>query len=341
LAAKEAKLQQKIEEARRELARLNEQQTANQLKDAADQLQKAQDMGGNPEQDLQKAADDLNKAKQQIQQAQEELARELLVKMADQLEGIKLREVASLERTEKLHTKVLRDKLWSEGLLDTMAGNIDAQKGIGDDTDNLKDKLKEAKVFHAILGKAKKSMDDAGDVMTKRRDEGKDRQGPEMMNEAELKDEAEWQKDTVGYQKHAIKRLDNLLESIKEEIARMDKKKEQKDKDGKPENPPDPENPPKDKEPQGGMRPRDGIPPMAELKALRAEQLDLNERTEAFAKKYNLDNLDDKAKAELADLSREQTAIHELFQQILPRPAEPAGDPNEQKKEKEKKGDAK
>ncbi|MBM3997036.1 MAG: hypothetical protein FJ303_23225 [Planctomycetes bacterium] len=340
LAAQHEKLQQQIEKTRRELARLNEQQAAEKLKAAADKLNDAKaeiEQGGDPGQKQREAAQELNKAKADVKQAQEELARELLVKMADQLEGIKMRQVASVERSEKLHAKIMEKKSWMNEYLDTMDGNIDAQKNIAEETDNLKEKVKEAIVFKAALEKAKESMDKAVETMTIRREEGKERRYFEIgekMNAKELKDEVDWHDTTIAHQKRAVNRLDNLLDSIKEEIDRMDRRKKTK----KPEEPIDPDKPPPEpKEQKGGLKNQDGIPPMAQLKALRAWQLDVNNRTEDFDKRYpNRDNLTDEQKAELADISREQTLLHELFQQVLPRPAVDGNPPNE-----EKKGDAK
>jgi hypothetical protein len=320
LADAHEQLQEKIEETRRELARLNEQRAADDLKQAADKLDKAgQDLkqDGDPGPAQQQAKEELDKAKEELKKAQEELARELLVKMADQLEGLKIRQVASLERSESLHAKIIQRKSWTEPFLDTMEGNMEAQKGIAEETDNLKEKLKEAKVFHSILEKAKKSMDDAGKTMEIRRDEGKERrylEVGEMMNAKELKDEVDWQTDTVKHQKQAARRLDNLLESIKEEIAKKNAKKE-KEKDQAKQDPKKDEG----KEPDGGMRPQDGIPSKAQLKALLAEQLDLNERTEDFAKR-NPDLKNPEDAKELNEIAREQREIQELFLQITAPP---------------------
>jgi hypothetical protein len=337
LAEQHADLQKEIEKTRRELARLNEQRAANELGKAADKVEEAGEKlrnGQNPEAEQNQAQKDIKNAKKDVKQAEEELARELLVKMADQLEGLKIRQVASRERSESLHSKIMQRKSWTEPLLDTMDGNIEAQKGIGEETDLLKEKLKEAKIFHSILEKAKKSMDEAGKIMEIRRDDGKDRrylEKGEKMPADELKEEVERHDETVKHQKQAVKRLDILLDSIKEEIAKMNQKKEQQAKN---ENPDDP---PKEDEQQGGMRAQDGIPPMAQLKVLRAEQLDLNERTEDFAKRNpDLKKLDDDQKKLLEDLSAEQSAIHSLFLELTAQP-----EPAEQPEPKEKKGEPK
>ncbi len=318
LAKQHEQLQEEIEKTRRELARLNEQRAANDLADAAKNVEKAGNdlqQGNNPDDAQKKAQQDLKNAKNDLKEAQEELAREMLVKMADQLDGLKKRQVASLERSDALHTKIMDKKSWSDAFLDTIDGNIDAQKDIGAETDTLKDKLKEAKVFHSVLDKAKKSMDDAGEVMKIRREEGKDRRRIEMgekLDAMELKDETGWHNDTVKHQMAAVKRLDILLDSIKEEIEKMDRKKKEREENPNGDNPPD-------EPPQGGMRAQDGIPPNAQLKALRALQLDLNERTADFAKRVpDPAKANEDQKKELQELSDEQAAIHQLFQQILP-----------------------
>ncbi|MBI3821357.1 MAG: hypothetical protein HY289_01610, partial [Planctomycetes bacterium] len=156
------------------------------------------------------------------------------------------------------------------------------------------------------------------------------------MDKEELKMEVDWHDDTLRYQKHALKRLDNLLDSIKEEIAKMDEKKERERN-----NPPDPDKMPPEDNNNPPPRPGDGIPPMAQLKALRAEQADLLERTEKFAKDHKgkkiPDELNDPAKEELQRLSDEQTELHRLFQEILPA-QQPMPQPEQKEQKEEKKG---
>ena len=51
------------------------------------------------------------------------------------------------------------------------------------------------------------------------------------------------------------------------------------------------------------MRPGDGVPPLAQLKVLRAEQLEVNEQTKEFAKNHpNLNNLNEAQQRELTAL---------------------------------------
>lgn len=327
LAKKHADLQEDINKMRHQLARLNEQRAANELNEAAKNIEKAAEdikQGENPDQAQQKAKEEVNRAKEELKQAEEELARELLIKIADQLEMLKIRQVGSLERSENLHAKIMKRKIWTDAFLDTIEGNMEAQKSIGEETDVFKKKLESAKVFYSLLEKAKDAMDKAGTAMERRRDEGKDRR-EEKMNDMELKDENEWHGDTVKHQKVAVQKLERLLDSLKDEIS-----KKKKPRDLAKEQDPMGQDMPEEK--QGGMQARDGIPPTAQLKVLKAEQLDLNQRTEDFAKRNpDLKKLNDDQQRELNELSQEQERIHELFQSLFP-PQQAQPEPKEGEK---------
>ncbi|MSQ93282.1 MAG: hypothetical protein EXR98_01860 [Gemmataceae bacterium] len=322
LAKKHAELQDEINKMRHQLARLNEQRAADALNEAAKDLEKAgNDIkdGANPDQAQKEAKEKVQRAKQELQDAEEELARELLIKIHDQLEAIKIREIGSIERSENLHAKIMKKKIWTDAFLDTIEGNMEAQKGIAEETDVFKDKLKEAKVFHSLLEKAKEAMDKAVKVMDTRREEGLNRR-ENKFDDMELKDENEWHADTVKHQKVALQKIERLLDALKDEIKKPKKQLAQKDPMGDDE----------PKESQGGMQDRDGIPPTAQLKVLRAEQVDLNQKTEDFAKRNpDLTKLTEEQQRELAELSQEQERIHDLFRGLFPpqQPMPKEGDP--------------
>ena len=70
-------------------------------------------------------------------------------------------------------------------------------------------------------------------------------------------------------------------------------------------------------QPKGGLKAQDGIPALAQLQALKAEQLLINERTKDFAKMHpNMENLPPAAQAELKIIHSDQQALFELFQEI-------------------------
>lgn len=320
LVEKHENLKAEMEKAERELARLQEHQAANNVKDAIDNVEKAKknlQQGGDPQQAEKQdraAQEKIKDAKMDLQESEQELARELLIKIADKLKGLKERQEALVQRSEDFHSRLMRVKQWRDGNLDSIEGNIDAQKGIAVETDDLKEKLKEAKVFHSILERARESMDQAAKVMEERRDGGKELRNDDgiKLEEKDLKHEGEAHADTIKHQTQAAKRLDRLLESLKEHLA----KKPPQPRDERAQNDENPKEPKEEKK-QGGLRAQDGIPPMAQLKALKAEQLDINERTEDFARRHpDVEKLNDAQKTELADLFREQDRLDSLFREI-------------------------
>ena len=61
------------------------------------------------------------------------------------------------------------------------------------------------------------------------------------------------------------------------------------------------------------------LPPTAQIKALRALQVELNERTAAFAQAHpDRMKLGDADREELEELERSQREIAELFQKLAP-----------------------
>ena len=108
-----------------------------------------------------------------------------------------------------------------------------------------------------------------------------------------------------------------MLDAAKDEMGKKKappKKDQAKEDGGEP------------KEQQGGMKAQDGIPANAQLKALRAEQADIYERTQQLAKANpDAGNLNDAQRRELTELHNDQNRILELFQQITA-PAEKKGE---------------
>jgi len=335
IAEKLGNLQDRMEKLERELARLQEQKAADALQKAQEEIANAKkqiEMGGDPQPNEKKADEELKNAKRDLQQAEEELAREMLIKFHDRLKADKGRQDALIERSENLHKKIIRDKSWRDSYLDTITGNIDGQKAVGEETELLHDKIKEAKVFADILKRAKESMDTAEKTMDGRRELGKERRyaekdGDERMDAKELKDEEDSQGETIRNQKDASKRLDRLLDALKEELAR------------KPQAPPEPPDDPGGDEqpPQRGQQNADGIPPTAQIKALKLEQLDLNDRTEDFARQNPGPELTDAQKKQFRDLEMEQQRLSELFQELVAQMQPPMPQPMPEPKQGEKK----
>jgi hypothetical protein len=158
-------------------------------------------------------------------------------------------------------------------------------------------------------------MDEAVGVMRDRRQQGMaqgqvDLKAGQLQDEDQLEFDSQKSKETLKHQTQAGERLQRLLDSIKEELAKQPPEK----KDPTVKEPDEPPDGPK-------ARPGDGIPPMAQLKALRAEQMDLNERTEDFTRR-NPDtmNLNAEQRRELEQLQLDQRNLQELFLQMTAMP---------------------
>jgi hypothetical protein len=328
LAKEHEQLQAQMEKMERRLAQLQEQKAAEEVRQAREDVAKAQkgmqQQNGEPgdmqkqenQENLKEAEKKLEQAKEDLQDAEQELAREMLIQIHDRLKAARDREEALVERSVELHEKIVRRKSWTDPFIDSIDGNIDAQKMIGEETEALREKIKEAKVFNSIMERAKESMDKAGKAMEERRLEAPDRRyiekgDGELMSKEELDDENNWQTNTVKNQKQAVQRLDRLLDALKQEIAKKPPPRKQEDA---AKNDDDPKEPKK----KGGVRGGVGIPGMAEIKLLRAEQLDLNERTEEFAKANpDVKQLTDAQRDQLKELLEEQERLRDLFGEVV------------------------
>jgi len=317
LAEEQRKLQEDVKEKARELARLQADGASKELNRAGQEMERAAQQlenGENPEDAQNEALERLEEAQAKLQEAQDELLREQLAKIADKLKGLKDRQDKATEESVRLHKlAVEKAKKWEPKYLPSLKGLENSQKTIARETESLKEKLKGAKVFELILNKAVKSMDEAGDKIKIRWDKANHRDN--AFDKEELADELKSQEETLRLQKEAGRKLTSLLDALKEEIAKAKRPRKEKKNGGKEKEPED----------QGGLRgPGDGIPPVAQLKALRDEQREINERTKEFAKRYpNWPKLDEaqmprmaEIQNELAAIQSEQAAIQRLFEEI-------------------------
>ena len=121
-----------------------------------------------------------------------------------------------------------------------------------------------------------------------------------------------------GLQQDALRRLDQLLDAVKSEVAALQKNGGSGVAGGGG-----------DGGDGGGERGPQGLPPLAQLKLLRAMQEDVNKRTVAFTKAHpDLDKLAEKEKTELAGIRADQHDIEVLLEELRKanEPADPEGD---------------
>src|SRR5262249_37164174 len=176
------------------------------------------------------------------------------------------------------------------------------QKALGKETATVtEEKLSGAPVFARILERAAKEMEQAADRMRKHRQEVLDKGKPESPDGAEA----------ARLQKEVLRRLDQLLDALKEPPSRPMRPGGGEGGDGGNGG--------------GGRPPGDGIPALAQLKLLRALQADVNQRTDTFKKDHpDLTKLTPGQQTELQALERDQRDVANLLEELLG-PANPEG----------------
>jgi hypothetical protein len=72
------------------------------------------------------------------------------------------------------------------------------------------------------------------------------------------------------------------------------------------------------KQKKGGIQAQDGIPGTSQLKALKAEQVEINARTKVFAERHpDFNNLTPPQQAELDGIRAEQERLLDLFREMI------------------------
>ncbi len=317
LAKEEKELQQKAEDMAARMGRERNARGAQAMQQAAAQIKKSvekleRDKPEVPEQENQEALDRLNEARREVaqarEQAEDELAREQLAKVADEIKRVRERQEGINAQTERVVRELqqAKEKRAVLGRLGEIAG-AQGMEGLAQETAGLAEKkLDSAPVFGKALRKISDLMDEASLKMLEHRDAIKDNEngdspaGPEALSR----------------QKEILRRLDQMLQAVKEEQGHMEP-------GGRPDD--GGENPGGGGGGGGGAE-GDGIPPLAQLKLLRQLQADINARTVEFRKAHpDADKLDDKAKTELQGIRKEQQELADLLEELI-QPDDPPAD---------------
>jgi hypothetical protein len=312
LAQEQRQLQEEARKKGRELARLQAPRAGKEMEQAAEQMgwaAKQLDDGDDPDEAQQQAKERLKKAQEELKlaekQAQDELAREQLLRLADQIKGLKERQDQAVKESERIHKRVLQEG-WGRGLLVSLEEHRQVQQGLSKEAASLTEKLKGAPVFEMLMKKAGREMEAAAKSMKEREDKAIPRQGNPLDKQA-LVEENYSEEKTEKFQKAASHRLERLLTALKPMLDQA-RRQEDEDKQGGQGGGGQ----------KGGIRGGDNIPPLAQLKALRDEQLEVKERTEAFAKAHpDIQKLNPEQRAELQSLHADQEELFRLFRQLM------------------------
>lgn len=222
----------------------------------------------------------------------------------------------------RIHAELLKRRKWERVLASSMLSLRDAQRGLGDETEKTaKEKLQNAKVFAHLLGLAVDAMKRTADRLEDRlgTDDGPDNAAPKPGLNQQAEEAAQAEIDQL--QKSTLRRIDQLLDALKPETGGSMRPRQQQPKGGAGQG-----QPPGGGGGGGGGANGDSIPQLAQLRALRALQIEVNEETKLFAKKHpDLTKLTEKTKDELRSLRKEQEDIANFFQELNAQ-AEPEGE---------------
>jgi hypothetical protein len=326
LAKQQEELAKRTQKVMDELARLRNQRPGQALGGAVEEQKEAVKKLSRGERDPEQPEDILDRleeARREIakarEKAEEELGREQLARIADTLKALRERQQGMVEEAQRIQDAARARKELSRALKASLAGLANAQEGLGKETDDVARKeLTGAPVFLRLLQRVALDMSRAA---ARAREMGREPPAVEALPDPDLD----------RHQQTALRRMNQLLEAIKEQQQDAPRPIKGGDEDGEMGGEPGG---------GGGGGGGDGLPPMAQLKLLKAMQEEVNERTASFRKRYpELENLPKKARDELDDIRREQKEVADLLERLTTPPDEP--EPEMKKDENEKKDDKK
>lgn len=302
LSREQKQLQDEAERMARRLKRLEAEKAGSSTASSSQKMQQAgsnagQGQGGQAAQQAEQAEKDLEQAQQELAQrraqAEADLAAEQLAKMEDALRGLRDQQQSVIEETARLEAIRELAGSWTRGQLISVGDLARRQEQLQAEAEAMAEKLDPARVFHLALTGA----------------------AADMKNAAELLGQQQTGAPTQLAEKHALNRLEQLLQALSKDAPQQPDNQQQPPGGG--------EGGPQQPQPQ-----TDGIPPIAQLKLLKMLQLEINERTTALDAKRN--TLTPREADEWVRLSAEQGRLADLVLE-LSKPSEenPAEDPGQ------------
>jgi hypothetical protein len=309
LRKQQQKLQEDTDRMARRLARLEARQSQDSAGRAASRMREAQDRLDEHDQagaaaQEQEALDDLEQAQRELarqQRAEEEqLAREQLARVADELIGMIPRQQAVIDETRRLDELHSQTGKWSRAQLVSLRDLAKVQEHLEGETGRIIEKLSAAEVFVLALKGAARHMHSAGEQLARR----------------------ETGAATQKMQEAARRRLADLVEALKpDEPDPSEKPQDQAGggSSGQQEGPPS-----------------DGIPTLAQVKMLITLQKELFARTAEIERLRGKDGqLPPAARQELETIAREQGDLADLARNLSSISSTPDGRSEEKRAEKE------
>ncbi|MCU0704903.1 MAG: hypothetical protein MUF18_13075, partial [Fimbriiglobus sp.] len=313
LAAEQDHIQRKAEELLERLTRDRQDASADKLRDSIDAMQKAKEQleqGIAPNEKEQEALDRLKESVDRLdrEQNQEEqkLGREKQRELAEMLKGLRDRLQAADDEAARLHSEVTKKKAWTLPLEKSLRTVSETLATVGAEVKEFTEKeLDPLPVYKRLAGQAAVLVDSATKRFDERMEQIKDASGDPFDLVVEVAADERSRRPL----KTAIRRLNHILDSLAEDPkktgAEAPKPGEPKGQDGDMST-----------GPQGNPEQK-GVPPLAQLKALRGVQAELNTRTRDFEMAHpDKSKLLDVEREELEELERSQREVAELFEQV-------------------------
>jgi len=310
LAPEQEALRKKVEAAAEKLNRARQPEAAEKLRNAAEKMAAAQaalEEGRAPGEQQNEALDKLEEAVNKLDKdrANDEakLAKENAEKLAEQLKAIREKLAAADAEAVRLQTDVLQQKVWDRGKIASL-GDLDERiRTVAEELRKFnKANFEPLPVFQQLAEQAADAAERSSQRFADRKIDVLDAIGEPFDSTVETIADDRCRRPL----KTAIRRLDHILEAMKEDTKKNAKPAE------KPDMPPD-------MPPMPMPMVEQPMPPTAQIKALRALQVELNERTNAFSKAHpDRMKLNEVDREELEELERSQREVAELFQQLAP-----------------------
>ena len=268
---------------------------AQQMNNAESDLAK-----GDPEEAVERMTetlDDLEQAERELaadqKAVEEQLAREQMEKLADQLKSLLARQQAAIGETERLQLEFEAAGKWSRARLKSLRHLAETQQNLLDETTVAAENVGSIEIIALSLRGAIRYMQRAIDLLDKR----------------------ETGEATVAIQQLVVQRFEGLLKALSE------------DEGASQENQPPGENGEGQQSGPGG----DIVTLIAQLKVIRSLQLDLAERYHEVRDRAGSDadaKLTETDQAELRSISEEQELIADLVREMTAAFGDPESEPD-------------
>ncbi len=323
LADEQETLRRETEQLSRKVEREGSSDAAEQLRRAAERMEQARDElaeGRDPKAKPDEALERLEQAKDQLDRdrpkEERQLEREQAEQFVSQFKTFLEQQRAAVAESERLTEAAAKAKKWERPLQASLASLGERQKALAKEIRAFaEDKTKELKVFDAMLRQAADQMERAAERIAERKAD------IVLADPSAFDAESEAAADETARRpmRTALRRLEQIVNSLQDDPKKPAAKPMPMGGAGQPMPMPMPME-------GGGMGNAPGAPPLAQLKALRDWQKEVNERTAAFAKDHpDRDALSDDDKDELKEIEDAQKAIAALLDDLLPALQEMAG----------------